>query len=165
MSGPRHCLSFRGGPNWAAVAVILNEVDEVLVIRRVKRSGDPWSGHAALPGGKWKPGETLIATAIREAEEEVGIRLGLGNLVGILGPKSPRNAPHIKVLPVVFRTGKVDPTINRGEVEEAVWVSLDTLKRSHVSGGRPHYKVGNMVVWGLTYRILRSLLACLEGAR
>ena len=43
--------------SWAAVAVVLTpDPDSVLLIRRAERTGDPWSGHMALPGGRREAG-------------------------------------------------------------------------------------------------------------
>ena len=57
----------------AAVLVCLHD-DAVLLARRALHPEDPWSGHAALPGGRWEPGDTsLLETALREAREELGI--------------------------------------------------------------------------------------------
>ncbi|MBA3258253.1 MAG: NUDIX domain-containing protein, partial [Gemmatimonadales bacterium] len=62
---------------WAAVALVLvPDPDSVLLIRRAERTGDPWSGHMALPGGRRDSEDSdLIATAIRETAEEVGLQL------------------------------------------------------------------------------------------
>ena len=70
----------------AAVLVCLHD-DAVLLARRALHPDDPWSGHAGLPGGRWEPGdESLLATALREAQEEVGIDpLAHGRLLGALG--------------------------------------------------------------------------------
>jgi len=49
---------------------------EVLFIKRAARSGDRWTSHVALPGGKRDPEDADDkATAIRETMEEVGIDL------------------------------------------------------------------------------------------
>jgi len=71
---------------WAAVAIILTpQPDSILLIRRADRSGDPWSGHMALPGGRREAGDSdLAGTAIRETAEEVGIRLRPEDLHDIL---------------------------------------------------------------------------------
>jgi ADP-ribose pyrophosphatase YjhB (NUDIX family) len=39
---------------------------ELLVLRRARRQGDPWSGHCCLPGGNVEDGEALAAAAARE---------------------------------------------------------------------------------------------------
>ena len=61
----------------SANVVVTNEQDEVLMIRRTD------NGNWALPGGGMDPGETLTNTAVREVEEETGIRCEVTGLVGI----------------------------------------------------------------------------------
>ena len=39
--------------------------------KRAELERDPWSGHMAFPGGRLEPGETPLACAIREVEEEL----------------------------------------------------------------------------------------------
>ena len=75
----------------AAVAAILRdggpggEGAELFFIIRAEAPKDPWSGHIAFPGGRRDPeDETLLATAIRETREEVGIDLARGELVARL---------------------------------------------------------------------------------
>lgn len=49
---------------------------EILFIKRAARSGDRWTSHVALPGGKQDAEDADDkATAIRETMEEVGIDL------------------------------------------------------------------------------------------
>ena len=55
---------------------------EVLFIKRAARSGDRWTGHIALPGGKREPSDPDDrTTAIRETEEEVGLDLNAEHCV------------------------------------------------------------------------------------
>ena len=57
----------------AAVALIvrLGISMDVLLIKRSTNERDPWSGHMALPGGRWEPDDSeLQQTAIRETFEE-----------------------------------------------------------------------------------------------
>src|SRR5512147_1099599 len=73
----------------AAVAAVLRQGTdgvELLFIRRAKRRGDPWSGHMAWPGGKREAGDAgLVACAVRETREEVGLDLQAhGELIGSL---------------------------------------------------------------------------------
>ena len=73
----------------AAVVIVLHDGDEgaeFVVIHRAHRRGDPWSGHMALPGGRQDAADRdLLATAVREAREEVGVDLAHhGDLLGAL---------------------------------------------------------------------------------
>lgn len=44
------------------------------MIQRARRAGDPWSGQMAFPGGRQSASDqSILHTACREAEEEVGI--------------------------------------------------------------------------------------------
>src|SRR5438445_8203050 len=63
----------------AAVMIILRHGErglEVLLGERRKREGDPWSGQIGLPGGRHHTEDgTMLATALRETREEVGIEI------------------------------------------------------------------------------------------
>ena len=55
---------------------------EVLFIKRAARSGDRWTGHIALPGGKREPSDPDDrAAATRETEEEVGLDLNADHCI------------------------------------------------------------------------------------
>src|ERR1700712_3832743 len=75
----------------AAVLVCLHD-EAVLLARRAVHPRDPWSGHAALPGGRWEPGdESLLDTGRRGAQEERGFEpLAHGRLLGALGTQIGR---------------------------------------------------------------------------
>jgi len=153
------CLEKRwpaGGPEWAAVGVLLRD-GKTLLIKRVQRAGDPWSGQVAFPGGRWKPGEDLLGTAVREVKEEVGVTPR--GLVGVLEPHSPRNAPWLKVVPFIFTEWEGEVTPNPSEVEEARWVSKAELSEVEWNSGYA-FVHRDWVIWGLTYRILKRLIDC-----
>lgn len=61
----------------SANVVVANDEGDILLIRRT--DNDNW----ALPGGAMDPGETLTQTAVREVEEETGIRCEVTGLVGV----------------------------------------------------------------------------------
>lgn len=158
---------------WAAVAVVLApDPDALLLIRRAERVGDPWSGHMALPGGRMEPEESdLFATAVRETAEEVGLALGPGDLIGTLDDVVPRTPvlPPIAVRPYVFSLERRPALSLNPEVAAAHWVPLDTLLhpqtydsvRLEIRGEQrefPAYRLAEAVVWGMTERIVSSLL-------
>jgi 8-oxo-dGTP pyrophosphatase MutT (NUDIX family) len=166
------------GLRWAAVAVVLAPDPEALLfIRRSDRDGDPWSGHMALPGGRQEEGDRdLVATAIREAGEEVGLELTRGQLAGTLDdvvPRTPR-LPPIAVRPYVFVLPSRPPLTPNPEVAAARWVALDHLLHPDTYhearlevGGEPRdfpaYRLDDAIVWGLTERVVSGLLRLLRG--
>lgn len=163
---------------WAAVAAVLTPgPDSILLIRRADRSGDPWSGHMALPGGRREPNDAdLLATAIRETAEELGIDLTPGDLAGQLDDVVPRTPilPPIAVRPFVFYLPERPRLLPNAEVAEASWIPLQYLAqpnihhvvRLEVAGQQrlvDAYRLENAIVWGMTERILTNLLTQLRG--
>jgi 8-oxo-dGTP pyrophosphatase MutT (NUDIX family) len=160
-------------PTWAAVAVIVAPApDAILLIRRSERSGDPWSGHIALPGGRQdRLDPDLLGTAIRETREEVGIQLERGHLVGSLEAVVPRTPvlPPIAVRPFVFLLDRRPLLALNSEVASATWIEVDHLLQPSTHhpvqlevAGTPRlvqaYQLEEGVIWGLTERILTSLI-------
>lgn len=158
---------------WAAVAaVIAPDPEAILLIRRAERAGDPWSGHMALPGGRRGPEDTgLLATAIRETREEVGLLLTTADLLGNLEDVVPRTPvlPPIAVRPYVFLVGSRPPIALNPEVTVSSWVPLSHLLRPDIyhpvrlevagqSRVVPAFELEDGIVWGMTERILTALL-------
>lgn len=160
----------------AAVALVVraDERLDVLLIKRAKREGDPWSGHMALPGGRRDPADrSLLDTAVRETAEETGVDLaGRGIHLGRLEEVRPQSVrlPRLSVTPHVFGVpADTSASAASDEVEAVHWVAIDELRapatRGQVEiplpGGTrsfPCLRVAGDVVWGLTYRILEDFL-------
>jgi len=158
----------------AAVALLVAGGGEpaILFIRRKERSGDPWSGQMALPGGFAAAGDaSLEATARRETAEETGIELdAAATLLGALDDVSPRTPylPPIVVRPFAFLLpDRVEPAPGP-EVEAAVWLPASQLFspsfrrpfRLTLPGEVrefPSIVIGEYTIWGLTERVLNQL--------
>lgn len=161
-------------PRRAAVAVVLSELDavlSVLLVRRTERSGDPWSGHMALPGGHFhREDPDLLATARRETLEEVGLDLNRAELLGSLDDITPMRSSELVVRPFVFWLAQpAEPRLSH-EIAETLWVPLASLARGGLRTTReveikssrlqvPAYVIDERVVWGMTFRLLEDLLA------
>ena len=153
--------------------VLAPDPDAILLIRRAERSGDPWSGHIALPGGRRDPADPdLVATAIRETQEELGIQLTREEMAGSLDDVIPRTPvlPPIAVRPHVFILPAQPALIPNDEVASAQWVTIDYLLRPdthhpvrlEIAGQSRQvqaYQVENGIVWGMTERILTGLIS------
>jgi 8-oxo-dGTP pyrophosphatase MutT (NUDIX family) len=161
---------------WAAVAlIVVPSPDAILLIRRSERLGDPWSGHIALPGGRQDPLDPdLLETVIRETREEVGIQLERGHLMGSLEAVVPLSPvlPPIAVRPFVFLLDRRPALALNSEVASATWVEIEHLLQPTTHhpvqlevAGIPRwvqaYQLEHGVIWGLTERILTSLIDCI----
>ena len=168
------------GPRFkrSSVAAVLDlassDGPRVLLMRRVERSGDPWSGHVSLPGGRREPEDaTLLETAVRETREEVGVDLAAASrALGRLDPlpavgRGRRLA--MDITPYVFVLEReVAPGLS-DEAAEVFWLPLapaaagaldaeHAFDRHGVVHRVPCWRFEERTVWGLTYHVLSGLL-------
>jgi 8-oxo-dGTP pyrophosphatase MutT (NUDIX family) len=132
-------------------------------------------GEVSFPGGRQDDDETdLRLTALREAEEEIGLPPSAVELVGALTP-TPTIATNYAVYPFV---GLIEPghrwLPSAREVEEVLEFSVRDLRagfgrRRLVRRGVPFrtdvYIVDEHLIWGATARILGELLNRIDPAR
>lgn len=127
----------------AAVAAILREVNgvtEILFIQRAQRAGDPWSGHIAWPGGRREPTDaSLLETAMRETQEEIGVTLTEGELVARLPdlPAFNRNKQGRQTVVSAFVFVVNRPLVitpNAAEVAATMWIPFERLMRGEGRG-------------------------------
>lgn len=131
----------------AAVVLLFNKENKFLIIKRTENPKDPWSGNMALPGGHKEDNESCIETAVRECEEEVGIK---PTIVKFLGIYSPRSKP-IRVAVFLGNCDNCDVKVNKKEVEKYFWITFDDLQK-----GQDCFYYNGYVIWGMTYRILKD---------
>jgi len=163
------------GNRRAAVSVILSEraTPKILLIERAESANDPWSGQVAFPGGKFQEGDaSLRETAVRETREEVGIDLDASSeFLGYLGAFATHTG-GMEVVPVLFLLNRPVDVATNVEVRSHMWVDLGYLASKEARTTRPVrfkgsemqvpvFRAGSYVVWGLTHRIISSML---EGA-
>ena len=158
----------------AGVAVLFGRSgegeDRVLLIKRADRTGDPWSGHVALPGGRVEgTDESFRRTAVRETLEEVGIDLDAGGrFLGYMEEFHARTR-RILVVPSVFVSDHIPDVTTSAEVASYRWVPFNELLRrgntsSHTVGrGKmifnfPAYEFEDYHIWGVTERILSTMV-------
>lgn len=70
----------------------------------IKRRNEPYKGRWALPGGFVRYGERVEDAAAREAKEETGLRVKLGELVGVY--PDPKRDPRGHVVSTCFSAGR-----------------------------------------------------------
>jgi 8-oxo-dGTP pyrophosphatase MutT (NUDIX family) len=148
---------------------IENDKINTLLIKRATYNG-VHSGQVSFPGGKHEEtDESLIYTALREAQEEIGID---PLKVKVLGTLTPLFIPvsNMEVLPVVgFLQEKPDLYPNLEEVEYTITIPICHLKnpnnhlrktiniREHEIEA-PYFKVDCEDVWGATAMIISEFI-------
>ena len=125
-------------------------------------------GEISFPGGRQDdPAEDLIATALREAEEEIGLNPGDVEVIGALPPVGTfvtgyKVHPFVGLIPEGLSL-KPSPS----EVASILLFRLEELRagfamrrlvRRGIPIRTPAYVVGEHLIWGATARILRELL-------
>lgn len=155
----------------AAVGIMVSEDDRpsTLMITRARRSGDPWSGQVAFPGGKAQQEDRkAVETAVRETREEVGIDLLTeGRFLGY-AEASTTHTGTMSVVPCVFAVPRRLEVFPNAEVASHRWLELEVLlsakSRSSYGlevGGKtvslPAIRVEDYVIWGLSHRIIINL--------
>lgn len=133
------------------------------------------SGQVAFPGGRYElTDESLVRTALREAQEEIGLRLTdvriLGTLTELFIPPS-----NFYVLPVIATIPyRPDFYPDAREVEDIFEIKLDEISDTGIIGASyiqirgeqihaPHYDIHGYKIWGATAMMISELLTVINA--
>lgn len=162
----------------ATLALLYPENDDfnIALMKRVTNSKDKHSGQVSFPGGKVEESDRdLEHTALREAEEELGIPQ---TAVTILGKMTDVYIPvsNFLVYPFIgFTAIKPNFELQKSEVQRIVEAPLSallnkanrkttnlTLPNNITLEGVPYFDVNGNVVWGATAMMLSEFTAIIE---
>lgn len=173
-----------GEPRPAAVLIpMVKEHDgwHILFIRRTSVAGDIHSGQVAFPGGGLDQSDpSLTATALRETEEELGIRPQdvqiLGRLNEFIAISNYRVTPFVGTLPWPYPIIQAEKEVARWFTIPLGWLADTrnrTIERRTLPNGLGEVGViffqeyDGETLWGLSARILTEFLdvAGLNGTK
>lgn len=164
----------------SAVLGLLFPSGDVLTMLLIRRTSDgrAHSGQVSFPGGRYETADgDLVTTALREANEEVGI---ISSDVTIIGALSPLYIPvsNFQVYPFIgFTEKKPEYILSESEVDSIIEIPLDELlhperkTRVEVTSPAdktfirevPAYKLQDgTIIWGATAMIISELQVVLE---
>ncbi len=159
------------------VMILLFEADKIwhtILIRR-SEDGKTHSGQISFPGGKKDPNDfSIIETASRECEEEIGVHR---NQIEILGCLTPLYIPPSNFFVYAFLSYTENwPDFNhqQTEVQEILEVPLSvirdlpkpplTMELPRTNGYKvPYFDFQNHKIWGATSMILSELNELLKN--
>lgn len=145
----------------------------VLVLRPPDARQHP--GQIAFPGGKREGAELPVQTALRECREEIGVPEAEIDVLGSLGARESSSGllVHALVARVPWRSWQPDPrevvrvlTVPLADLlEEARWQQAPPPATATGVQGRtsPHFQLGDQLLWGLTGRFVRDLIAVVRA--
>ena len=167
---PEEAVKLKASGRVAAAVLIplyLDDADLHAVFTKRNLDLRRHAGEISFPGGRRDEGEELPETALREAEEEIGLARADVELVGALPPTGTFVTNYV-IYPFV---GLIEPGSifrpNPIEVDEIVELSLPALaagfeRKRLVRRGVPiktdTYTVDGNFIWGATARIVGTLL-------
>ena len=157
----------------AVLAPVYRDAHDRLRLVFIRRSPHGvHGGQIAFPGGRREPQDSdLLATALREAHEEVGLDPSSVDVLTAL-PVIETMATGFRVAPFLGRLNGPPPTWRRQEteIEEILDVPIDDFIRPEAHAVEewqlpgwpeprpiPFYRIGPYKLWGATYRIVGSI--------
>lgn len=159
----------------AVLLALTDEPDPRVVLTKRAHTLSTHSGEVSFPGGKWdREDGQLHVTALREAEEEIGLRPDQVNLLGPLWPRTTRW--QVNVTPWV---GVVPPDVklvaNECEIDAIFSVPISYLlsdprirtDRVTIDGRRiymPAFEYRGYEIWGFTAGVLTEFMVHVLGA-
>ena len=154
----------------AAVLIALTDEENPEVIYTLRSNkASSHQGEVSFPGGMQEESDTsLIITALRESEEEIGLPQNCVKILGSLDTMVSRFnvsvTPFVGVIP-----GDVELNTSSEEIEACFRVPLsfllkdkryrnDEVNRNGETFYMPAYKYSSYVIWGLTAMITVNFL-------
>ncbi|HEX8975748.1 MAG TPA: CoA pyrophosphatase [Gemmatimonadales bacterium] len=161
-------LEVRGATNAAVLVALYLEDGELHAVLTERRADlRRHAGEISFPGGRHDAADPdLLSTALREAQEEIGLEPSAVEVLGALQP-TPTIATGYAVYPFVglIEAGQAWKLSPREVAEVLEWRLADVLagyaRRRLLRRGLPirtdTYAVGEKLIWGATARILADL--------
>jgi 8-oxo-dGTP pyrophosphatase MutT (NUDIX family) len=128
------------------------------------------AGQIAFPGGKREAEDAdLVQTALREAEEEIGIIRGEVEILGKLSTVYVQISEFL-ITPVVGWMNSIpEIVVDSSEVDEVIFISLADIanqgnrceREMDTRTGRIHvpgYEINGYFIWGATAMMLSELV-------
>jgi 8-oxo-dGTP diphosphatase len=106
-------------------AIVRDSAGRLLLIRR---GTEPGRGLWSIPGGRIEPGESAASAAAREVLEETGLRVEIGDPVGVVERDGPGGVTYvIEDFHAVLAPGATTAPRAGDDADEAAWFTADQV--------------------------------------
>ena len=106
------------------MCMVMDAEGRVLVQERLPKPSNPWSG-LTFPGGHVEPGETVVASVIREVQEEIGLTVSNLQNCGYIQWYNPVKQSQYFVF--LFKTSTFSGELKDSVEGKVKWMTLDEM--------------------------------------
>jgi 8-oxo-dGTP pyrophosphatase MutT (NUDIX family) len=155
--------------NSSVLVPILTWGTELEILLTLRTSGIKHGGQLSFPGGGQEGDETYEETALREANEEVGLHTESVSLAGRMSPLYVNRSNNMVTPVIAFLSEKQKFTPNPNEVDEIFTVPFSELleSKNHIREEWdlletkytvPFFDIHHVPLWGATAMMMSELL-------
>jgi 8-oxo-dGTP pyrophosphatase MutT (NUDIX family) len=150
----------------AAVMIIIFGNQPMVIMTERPKTINHHAGEISFPGGTWVSGDRdLLATAIRETREELGIKISRSLVIGQLNSVATLSSGFI-ITPFVTILNEIPKIVPNSEIASVLKIPFfqllstveDDKNPSHKSILEMYtFKFKDHVIWGASARMLKQI--------
>ncbi|MGI0101572.1 MAG: NUDIX hydrolase [Nitrosotalea sp.] len=150
----------------AAVLVVVYGKEPFVIMTERAKTLDYHAGEISFPGGRWERTDAdLLATAIRETREEIGVEISDNQVIGQLRPVTTLNSGFV-IAPFIAILEKIPLLSITSEIESILQIPLIPLLKTMDEDKDPAhksiqemytFKFQNHLIWGASARMLNQI--------
>lgn len=155
----------------AAVLIIICQREPHIIMTERPKTMQHHAGEISFPGGIWKKDDAdLVATALRETREELGVQIPKEQVIGQLNLVTTLNS-GFTIAPFITIRKKTPLMRPNSEIESVLKIPLipllktmaDDMNPDHRSIEEMHtFKFENHLIWGASARMLGQIFRVLS---
>jgi len=155
----------------AAVLVIIYGSEPTIIMTERPKTMNLHAGEISFPGGTWKEDDNdLLVTALRETEEEIGLKVSRDQIIGQLRPVITLNSGYT-ITPFISIMNRIPKLSPNSEIEKILHIPMLPLHRTLENDIDPVHKsiqemyiftYQNKIIWGASARILKQIVNILS---
>ncbi len=160
-----------GETKLAAVLVIIYGSEPTIIMTERPKTMNLHAGEISFPGGTWKEDDNdLLVTALRETEEEIGLKVSRDQIIGQLRPVITLNSGYT-ITPFISIMNRIPKLSPNSEIEKILHIPMLPLLRTLENDIDPVHKsiqemyiftYQNKIIWGASARILKQIVNILS---